>query len=277
MLGGGQLLNKTITAADLPSDGSYGLIELEFVNPNVDRWRTPLLFNAISSGQSQIWADYVLFEPVWFYGWGLPYIFVGLITLGAGLAWWWGRRDHAVTAMTDSVRLPQLSALAGWGMSALLLVGGFGYLTNQSDIQRRTYDAAHLMHLTGQTIADSETETGQAWLVDPATDAPQKATYGPFDFYDAGQYHVTFRMKLPTAVEGDQEVALLQVNATANFEPVLTQPLRSTNFTQPDMYHDFVLTVTNPRRQALSFDVHYLGVAPLAIESVTISKIGEMR
>jgi hypothetical protein len=43
------------------------------------------------------------------------------------------------------------------------------------------------------------------------------------------------------------------------------------------MYHDFVLTVTNPRRQALSFDVHYLGVAPLAIESVTISKIGEMR
>jgi hypothetical protein len=37
------------------------------------------------------------------------------------------------------------------------------------------------------------------------------------------------------------------------------------------LYHDFVLLVDNPRRQALSFEVDYLGTAPLVIDEVTIT------
>jgi hypothetical protein len=80
-------------------------------------------------------------------------------------------------------------------------------------------------------------------------------------------------LKLRDAVTTDQELARLQVAATANFNQLVVQPLRREHFAKPNVYHDFVLTVTNPRRQALSFEVDYLGVAPLLIDQVTITKI----
>jgi hypothetical protein len=118
---------------------------------------------------------------------------------------------------------------------------------------------------------------GRAWQVNPAVDPPQKATYGPFEFFEAGTYRVTFRVKLPEKVETDQEIARLQVNATANFEPLVSQPIKIDHFTRPDFYHELVLTVTNPRRQALSFEVDYLGVAPLVIDEVRIEEAGDER
>jgi hypothetical protein len=74
-------------------------------------------------------------------------------------------------------------------------------------------------------------------------------------------------------VETKQDLAHLQVAATANFDELIIQPLRMEHFANPNLYHDFVLTVTNPRRQALSFEVYYLGIAPLLIDQVTITKI----
>jgi hypothetical protein len=55
----------------------------------------------------------------------------------------------------------------------------------------------------------------------------------------------------------------------------MSQPLRPEHFDRPDLYHDFVLTVNNPRRQALSFEVYYLGVAPLVIDQVSIARVTE--
>jgi hypothetical protein len=157
------------------------------------------------------------------------------------------------------------------------------------------------MHFVGRVISDPAANDGQAWLVDPALDPPQKAIYGPFDFYDAGQYHVVFRLKLPNpdmplagqmasldadvvtvaaAAPGDspqispeQEIARLQVRATMNYDQLLSQPIQANHFTQSNLYHDMVLTVTNPRRQALSFEVEYLGLSPLVLDQVTISKL----
>jgi hypothetical protein len=74
-------------------------------------------------------------------------------------------------------------------------------------------------------------------------------------------------------VEIEQEIARLQVSATANFDELVTQPLLVEHFSGPDLYHDLILTVDNPRRQALSFEVHYLGLAPLVIDEVTIFAI----
>jgi hypothetical protein len=90
-LGGGQLFNKIITAADLPGDGGYGLVDHTFTNTNLDRWRTPLLFHAVSTGQSNIWGQDILFTPDPFYAWLLPYLYLALLAGGAFFSWQWAR------------------------------------------------------------------------------------------------------------------------------------------------------------------------------------------
>ena len=74
--GGGQLFHKTVTAADLPADGSYGLVEYSFTNPSVDRWRTPLLLHAVSTGESHLWGQTINVSPQPFYAWLLPYLYL---------------------------------------------------------------------------------------------------------------------------------------------------------------------------------------------------------
>ena len=68
-------------------------------------------------------------------------------------------------------------------------------------------------------------------------------------------------------------MARLQVAATANLDELLTQLLTAQAFSQPNHYQNFTLTIDNPRRQALSFEVYYLGLAPLAVDQVTVTKI----
>jgi hypothetical protein len=150
-----------------------------------------------------------------------------------------------------------------------------GWLVYHQQQTSQAYAASELGHFVGRVVADPQAAGGQAWLVDPQVDPPQKAVYGPFEIFDAGRYRVAFRLKLPQAVATDQDLARLEVAATANYDQLITQSLRVEHFTKPDIYHDFVLTVTNPRRQALSFEVYYLGVAPLLIDRVTITRVAE--
>ena len=269
--GGGQVFNKAITAADLPADGSYGRIEFAFLNPNIDRWRTPIVLHAVSTGQSRIWAKDIWLTPDIFRAWFLPYAWVAVCVVGAVLAW---SRQRSSAAQPDS-EVSAAGAAPPWIVWAALLIVpaiGFGYLAYQVQQSSQTYDAVELYHFVGRPLADSVARGGQAWSVDPAIDPPQKAIYGPFEIYDPGRYVVTFRMKLAESIETNQDIARLQVNATTNFEALVTQPLRREHFTRPDLYHEFVLTIENPRRQALSFDVHYLGLAALVIDDVTITR-----
>jgi hypothetical protein len=53
----------------------------------------------------------------------------------------------------------------------------------------------------------------------------------------------------------------------------LTQPLLSSHFSGDDRYHLFVVTVNNPRRQALSFEVYYSGEAALLIDEVVVEQV----
>jgi hypothetical protein len=275
--GGGQVLNKTITAADLPADGSYGEVQFAFRNPNVDRWRTPPVFNATSSGQSRLWAGPVLFTPDPFYALMLPYLCLALLVAVALLTWYRCRTFVSVVEIRHGKRFPwgAMSLLFEkyWGVALILPVAAFGYVTYQHQQNSRTYAGSELSHFVGRSMTDPQAADGQAWLVDPQVDPPQKAVYGPFDIFDAGRYKVAFRLKLPEVVETKQDLARLQVAATANFDELITQPLRMEHFAKPNLYHDFVLTVTNPRRQALSFEIYYLGIAPLLIDQVTITKI----
>lgn len=275
--GGGSVFNKTVTAAELPADGRYGLVRYKFLNPNVDRWRTPLVLHAVSTGHSRIWGQDILLTPDPFYDGILPYLYLTILAGGAFLTWYLvGRSDHNRPTWATKP-LPVLPKWAAWMAMTILLLAAFGYLLYQHNRSSHTYDAINLYHFVGQPLTDPAAVGDRTWLVDPAIDPPQKATYGPFEIYDPGRYQVTFRMKLTGPVEPDQEIARLQVNATANFEPLLTQPLRSEHFSKPNLYHDFVLTVTNPRRQALSFDVYYLGVAALAIDEITITRIEDFK
>lgn len=271
-LGGGQLFNQVFNAADLPVAGQYGLLQYNFLNTNVDRWRTPLVLTAVSSGQSQIWAKDLSLSPQPFYAWVLPYLYLGLLGVGAGLcfaAW------PDIRLSSQKRTLPTFSQPILWTLS--LILGGvvLGYLIYQRNQGHYTYDANDLSHFVGQPLDDPEAEDGLAWLVDPAVDPPQKAIYGPFDIYEPGTYRVTFRMKLVEPVETDQDLARLQVNATANFDELVTQPIRREHFAELNAYHHFVLIVTNPRRQALSFEVYYTGVAPVVIDGVMVERDGD--
>jgi hypothetical protein len=270
-LGGGQLFNRSITAADLPADGSYGRVTFSFFNPNVDRWRTPLVFHAVSSGASQVWGQAMLITPNLLYAWFLPYASLGLLVGAALLAWY--RRQQVAEAAAPA-HLFVWPGYLGWGVLFGLLVIAVGYFGYEANRAGRSYAASDLAHLAGQAVADPAALDGQAWLVDPQRDPPQLAIYGPFDFYDQGKYHITFRIKLLQPASGSQELARLQVRDAAN-QALFVQSLRPEHFSSLDRYHDFVLVIDNPRRQALSFEVDYLGMAALAIAEVGVQVVGD--
>lgn len=274
-LGGGQLFNRVITAADLRDDGQYGALTYSFINTNADRWRTPLVFYAVTTGASGIRGRDIVFTPDPWFAWGLPYLYLALLSVAAGLAWYRTGRARRVGLAAAWLPLPRLPRAVGWGLLLALPLAGGGWLLYQNNQTTRTYDVSQLYHLAGRAITDPDALNGRAWLVDPQVDPPQKATHGPFDIYDAGHYRVTFRLKLPEPVDTQQEIARLQVNATANLDTLLTQSIRAGHFIRPNLYHDMVVTITNPRRQALSFEVHYLGIAPVIIDSVSIEKIDD--
>ena len=173
--------------------------------------------------------------------------------------------------MADREPLSGWPKTAGWTLLLFLFVGVITYVFYQYNLASRTYEVNQLHHLVGRSVADSTAKGEQAWLVDPQSDPPQKAVYGPFDIYDRGQYHVTFRLKLPRAAAAGQSLARLRVRDATDTD-LFTQSVRADHFSASNLYHDFVLVVNNPRRQALSFEVDYLGVAAIAIDDVTITE-----
>jgi hypothetical protein len=279
LLGGGAVFNRLIKAGDLVGAEGETFFEAQFLNTNVDRWRTPMILQGVTTGQAEVEVGPLRLSPDPFYALFLPYLYLALL---AGAAAWSGYRfKEAISAQADAVVTPNSSAkrplltrlgTATWLLLALPLLAGLYWVYVQTR-PTHTYDAAELSHFVGQALIDPQARDGQAWRVDPAVDPPQKAVYGPFDFYEPGLYQVTFRVKLPQAAEAEQEVARLQVNATANFEPLLTQSLLAKHFSKIDLYHDLVLIVDNPRRQALSFELYYLAVAPVVIDEVTITSV----
>jgi hypothetical protein len=279
--GGRLVFNTIITAADLPADGRWGEFSAAFTNPNVDRWRTPLVFHAVSTGQARIWAGDVLFAPDLFYGWIMPYLFLAVGVVVAGWGWIQTRSQTQFGNEKKRFKLvPKLSLgtslktefggkfypVIAWGMVVSLPLITAGYTIRAYQPDDRTYAAAALSHYVGRA------DEGDGWLVDPQVDPPQKAIDGPFEIFDPGLYRVVFRLKLLQAVETVAEVARLRVMGASSADPLVSQPLRGEHFARPNLYHDFVLTLDNPRRQALNFEVDYLGVAPLVIKQVTIGR-----
>lgn len=264
--GGGQVFNHTLTAADLAGDGQF---TTRFTNPNPDRWRAPLVLHLSATGAAEVAVADVLFSPQPWYALALPLISLSALALLAAVSW--RLIEPGASAAGRAVRLPP----AAWAGVAIVLAIVISYVAYSQTRPQRVFPAAGLGHFVGHEIADPAASGGTAWLVDPAQDPPQKAIFGPFEIFDAGVYRVAFRLKLSQPVDSAQELARLQVNATANFDELLSQPIRATDFSATNLYDDLVLTVTNPRRQALSFEVVYLGVTPLAIDRVAVERVSE--
>lgn len=275
LLGGGFVFNHLIKGADLAGNEQAQQFKARFLNTNVDRWRTPMILLATTTGQAEVGVQTLRLSPDPFYAVLLPYLYLALLAGAAVITWYYAKPARQIAFLTTELvpTTPPVSAIF-WFLLLVPLLACF-YLVYTQTRPGHTYEAGSLYHFVGQAITDPQAREGQAWSVDPAVDPPQKAIYGPFDFYEAGHYQVTFRVKLPGEVEEDLEIARLRVSATANFEPLLTQPLLASHFSKTDLYHDLVLTITNPRRQALSFEVEYLGVAPLVIDEVTITRVKE--
>lgn len=258
--GGGLLFNQTVTAAEL----SDGRVSHAFLNPRPDYRRTPMILHAVSSGRSEIRAGPLRLAPNPLYAWFLPYLILGLIIAGA--IWL-----PAPATSGPERRLPPLPGWTALLLAGLMVLAAGGYLLWQQSRDSRAYEAVDLAHYVGRAVADPGA-AGRAWRVDPAVDPPQKAIYGPFEFYGPGRYHVTFRIKALAPIPAETVLARLRVGATANMKELAVQPLRADHFTGPNIYHEFVLPVENPRRQALSFEVAYTGQAALLIDTVTIAR-----
>jgi hypothetical protein len=266
-LGRGAVFHRTLTAADLPANGAETVLALPFFNPNPDRWQNSMALNAVSAGFSRLWSGDIVLTPHPLNGWILPYGYgFGLLVVA-----WLGRRGASPAEFQPSgpARLP---AWVGWAaLLALVLAAGWLGYRHKQPIQ--TYNAVALPHRTGHLVADSAARAGQVWQVDPQTDPPQTAVNGPFDIFDQGQYYITFRLQMMELADPGLELARLRVVGAASAAPLFTQPLRGSHFTQPGLYHDFVLRVSNPRRQALSFEVEYLAAAALAIDQISIAAV----
>jgi hypothetical protein len=263
-LGGGLIHQHLITPAEVTTTGTSGLFQTDVFNPNPNRWQTPMLLHLVSLNPATISAGNLLFSPQPGYALFLPYLLLAFFAATAGAAWYLS--PPLPRSPAPLLLCPPAPRSSLWLL--LVITISASYLLFSQTRVTYSYSAADLSHFVGRPTE------GQTWTVDPAIDPPQKAIYGPFEYFDAGEYRVTFRLKLLQAVTSPQEeVARLQVSATTNFEPLLSQPLRAENFSQPNQYHDMVLTVANPRRQALSFEVYYPGLAPLTIERVTIGPL----
>jgi hypothetical protein len=260
-LGGGHVFEQSVWAEMLPASGQ-GTVSFSFFNANPDRWRTPMILFSRTTGAVDLLAGDFLFKPNPLYAFWLPYIYLALCTVGMALVW----------IMVPPRPGRSWPAPGKWTIILVMavLVGVTGYLTWVMNASVRNYNAVHLNHLVGEEINDSQAVDNAAWLVDPATDPPQKAVYGPFEIFDAGQYRVIFRIKLPNPAEPDTQVARLQIKAAAGSEALVTQTVLGEHFVSNDQYHDMILTVDNPRRQALSFEVFYLATAPLTIDQITV-------
>ena len=296
-LGGGQVFNRRITAADLSPNGGFTTIRSAFTNTSVDRWRTPMILHAVTSGRAELWTKDLWLSPNPYFALVLPYLYLGLLIIAATVTWFISQRTRsAETAsgtgarVASSVRtrteggpvFEQVQARsiapAGygfllWGCLVLILIAAMAYVFWAVTRSSRVYEASDLSHFVGQPIVDEKARGRQAWLVDPAVDPPQKAVYGPLEIFDPGSYSAGFRLKLPTPVHSEQEIARLQVNATDNFDPLAVRVLHAGDFSRAATYHDLVVVFDNPRRQALSFEVDYLGVAALVIDEVTITRL----
>jgi hypothetical protein len=135
----------------------------------------------------------------------------------------------------------------------------------------RTFEAEGLPRLTGQVMTDNEASGGKAAYA--SRDMEMNAlVYGPYEFFQPGEYAARFRMK-PSGASADVEaIAIIDVHGAASSTFAL-QTIESSDFQEAETYQEFYLLFSNPAYQALQFRVFFLGGSDLWVDKITVERV----
>jgi hypothetical protein len=134
------------------------------------------------------------------------------------------------------------------------------------------YGPAHLKAATGQRVADPGA-TWQ-WVQRAHGDAPEALGFTPLEFYPAGRYRVSARVRLEAAgVSPATPLARLRVVPQQTGVGDALREITAADALPGGGFSAVTLDFDNPRWQALSFVVDYLGAGGVALDTITVTAI----
>jgi hypothetical protein len=269
---GGILAHKEVARRDLPDSG-YGPSCVSFDYPGAERLRCRVLF----TGQSDlcvscltisyadnarwwvlagIWLAALAVFTAYYY---LRYRNVGQLPVQTSRS----RETEDANKKPDSI-FPLAAGLI-IALTIAVVLGSHLYLV----FTPRVFEAEDLPHIIGQTVTDHEASGGKA--VHASKDMETNAlVYGPYEFFQPGEYGVRFRMKAGAA-SADVEVASVDVYGTAS-GTLVARTIEAREFEEDARYEYFRLSFSNPASQALQFRVLFLGNTDLWVDKITVER-----
>jgi hypothetical protein len=256
-------IERAVDASEVPPDGAFHAVTVDFHQDAFDAWARPFDATIFSSGRAALWSGEVRIDPDEFHALVLPLVWalvVALIVLALAWAPLQGRQTSwSVNAAGARYcwLLPALVALAGIALVAWSLVP-----------HPVVYGPAHLTAATGARVADAAATWGTVQRA--AGDRAEALGATPREFYAPGMYVLRARVRVSAP---DAQAPVLRVRVAAQQQAVAGGPLdvRAADMPADGQFHEVALPFDNPRWQALSFVVDYLGQGRGELDTLTVA------
>jgi hypothetical protein len=267
------LNQEEVRREELPQT-DYGVSCLQFRYPAHQQVRLRVLF----TGEADLWVDWVaLTAPAQSQRWILSAFWLGLV--GAVTTYFYLRSSKTAHEPQDQVLLgesgaPSTGTDSPFGLLAELLVALIIASILASHLYGvlvpRIFETEGQPRLMGEVVTDEQASAKEA--VYASSDMEGTAlVYGPYEFFQPGDYAVGFRMKSSPVADDSQPVATIDVWGPAS-STLASRTIESADFQEPDGYQVFYLVVSNPVYQALQFRVIFLGNTDLWVDRVTVER-----
>jgi hypothetical protein len=267
------LNQKEVTREELPQT-DYGVSCLEFRYPAHRQVRLRVLF----TGEADLWIDWVaLTAPAQSSRWILSAFWLGMV--GAVTTCFCLRSSKTANGPRDQALLGESGARSTgtdspFGLLAELLVALTIATILASHLYGvfvpRTFETEGQPRMTGEVVTD-EQASGREAVYASSDMEPTALVYGPYEFFQPGEYAVGFRMKSSPVAADSQSAATIDVYGAAS-STLASRTIESTDFQESEGYQVFYLVVSNPVYQALQFRVIFLGNTDLWVDRVTVER-----
>ncbi len=267
------LEHKEITREELPQD-DYGVSCVEFPYPAQQQVRLRVLF----TGEADLWIDWVtLTAPAQSRRWILSAFWLGLV--GAVTTYFYLRSSRTAREPQGQDQMGESGARSTgtdspFGLLAELLVALIiasvlaGHLCEA--LVPRTFETEGQPRLIGEVVTDEQASGQQAVYASSDMEGTALA-YGPYEFFQPGEYAVGFRMKSNPVPGDSQPVATIDVYGPAS-STLDSRTIVGADFEEAERYQVFYLVVSNPVYQALQFRVIFLGNSALWVDKVAVER-----
>jgi hypothetical protein len=267
---GAAITTRAVDSGELAADGAYQPVALEFRQGSFDAWSRPLDIAIFTTGRADLWSGGLRVDPDPAHGLGLAALWaVALAALALVLGW---PRAAAAPARAGPAP-PPVARPAGRGALiaglALIAIGGPAW---QAWPRAVVYGPAHLGATTGRRVPDSEATWGLAQRA--RGDGAERLGYTALEFYPAGRYRVSARLR---AAVDDPAIPLARLRVVAQqVAPAgARREIAAADLPADGAYHEVALEISNPRWQALGFVVDYLGAGEVALDTITVTPLAE--